>query len=213
MPGFTRSDILEQLDACAERFCFPMLDNGYVYPVDVRLHAWRDDLHWAIAIEHLGYSPRAAQLDDCVYLFGNCLTRPPGSANEDFLTRIAEEDVGESEHAFPELGEVHIGDLVVALPPHDDPWPLYELFRSLVPLHRERLLATSDELTRRLRVPLPKLLQLEEWQHPDLCGDERPSASKTFQTLADALVAGDARLYRALEPNTHWSNWPDGGAL
>lgn len=34
---YTEAEILAQLDACAGTFVIPMLDNGYVYPVDARL--------------------------------------------------------------------------------------------------------------------------------------------------------------------------------
>lgn len=34
--------ILQQLDEAAGRFVFPMLDNGYVYPVEVRMVAYRE---------------------------------------------------------------------------------------------------------------------------------------------------------------------------
>ncbi len=38
----TPNAILEQLDRAAKGFVFPMLDNGYVYPADVRLSIYRD---------------------------------------------------------------------------------------------------------------------------------------------------------------------------
>ncbi|MDX6381476.1 MAG: hypothetical protein QOI57_2500, partial [Rubrobacteraceae bacterium] len=57
VPGanFTSQDILAQLDECAGKFGFPMLDNGYVYLADVRLSAYRDDARWALVIEVLGF--------------------------------------------------------------------------------------------------------------------------------------------------------------
>ena len=33
----TVDEILRQLDDSARKFTFPMLDNGYIYPLDVRL--------------------------------------------------------------------------------------------------------------------------------------------------------------------------------
>jgi hypothetical protein len=33
---------------------FPVLDNGYVYPVDVRLSAYADGCRWALVVEWLG---------------------------------------------------------------------------------------------------------------------------------------------------------------
>jgi hypothetical protein len=40
----TRDAILDQFDSAAKRFSFPMLDNGYVYPADVRFY--RETNEW-----------------------------------------------------------------------------------------------------------------------------------------------------------------------
>ena len=59
-----------------------------------------------------------------------------------------------------------------------------------------------------------KLLQLEEWHHPNVVEDDRPSASETFQQLARVVATGDVGSYRPTQPpNNHWRNWPDGGRL
>src|SRR4051812_19259689 len=55
MARYTADEILERLDADAAATRFPMLDNGYIYPADVRLLAYRDAERWAILIEELGY--------------------------------------------------------------------------------------------------------------------------------------------------------------
>ncbi|ARD22194.1 hypothetical protein SJ2017_1891 [Shewanella japonica] len=47
--------ILEVLDACAEEFTFPVLDNGYVYLAATRMSAYRSDDEWAIVIEVFGF--------------------------------------------------------------------------------------------------------------------------------------------------------------
>ena len=61
---------------------------------------------------------------------------------------------------------------------------------------------------------LQQLLQLDEWHHPDLAGDERPSQLESFRQLAAVLASGDVANYRPSTPaNTHWRNWPDGGTL
>lgn len=90
-----------------------------------------------------------------------------------------------------------------------------EICRYLAAFHRNSLLATDSE--RRYNVPpdLVQVLQLEEWNHPDVIDETaRPSGSETFQQLASVLATGDTTLYRpSMPPNTHWSNWPDGGTL
>ena len=61
---------------------------------------------------------------------------------------------------------------------------------------------------------MKSILQLEEWHHPNVVEDDRPSGSETFRQLAQVLATGDAGLYQpSLPPNTHWRNWPDGGQL
>ena len=143
--------ILAQLDQAANDFVFPMLDNGYVFLVDTRLHAYADSERWALVIEVVGYSPRAGALDNSLHFYGEPLSRPSGTANSDFLHPVDDdpEDPENPEVARPGLTELHVRGRQIVLPPHSDPWPLSELYRSLVPEHRELLFATEDELRTR----------------------------------------------------------------
>ena len=92
---------------------------------------------------------------------------------------------------------------------------VYEACRYLAAVQRDLVLATEAE--RRADVPpeLDQILQLEEWNHPDVVDDTaRPNGSETFQQLAAILSTGDLDLYQpSMPPNTHWSNWPEGGTL
>lgn len=233
---YSEAEILGQLDAEAERYAFPMLDNGYVYLGATRLRAWRDLERWALILEVVGYSPRAGCFDDALFVFGNCLAegRAPGSNKQDFLYPVGdgpsgphqgEDDFFEALH--PEARDLRIRDQVVevsrdpafyaarevelAEPPRVG---LEELLRALVVDHRQLLFASDDELAARLAPAPPELLRLDEWRHPNLADGELPSQCEAFQQLAQALVAGDPDLYRPTHPpNTHWSNWPEGGAL
>lgn len=48
----------------------------------------------------------------------------------------------------------------------------------------------------------------EEWK------TARPSSYETWQQIAKVLATGDTSFYEpTLEPNTHWSNWPESGSL
>ncbi|MGV3724318.1 MAG: DUF7003 family protein [Actinomycetota bacterium] len=236
MPAFTQADILKQLDACARAFTFPMLDNGYVYPADTRLAAFGDETRWALVIEVLGFGTREGGHDgvnNALYCFGNCLSRPPGAANEDFLAVTAD---GPEGHTFTDEFGLYVQPGVQSilirgeraaldLSPESlaargvelvDPPQITgaDLLRSLLPEHRQALLATEGELRARVPPDLPELLRLNEWRHPDLAGNDLPSESATFQMIADVLVTGDPSRYRPNEPaNTHWRNWPEGGTL
>ncbi len=232
----TREEIHAQLDRCAENYAFPMLDNGYAYPADVRLTAYRDDARWALIIETLDQSPRGGGhggTRDVIHVFGNCIEGEPGPANDDFLSRTADPPDGPiyfedcDWHLLRDQGTVMVGDRALPfdlrpdalkrkgiIPAEEGYLSAIDLLRSLLPEHRELFLASEGEKRRRIPVDLSAFLQLEEWHHPDLAGGELPSGNETFQMLADAMVSGDRTRYRPTKaPNTHWRNWPDGGTL
>jgi hypothetical protein len=233
-PAFSADEVLHQLDSCAKEYTFPMLDNGYVYLVDTRLSAYRDAARWAIIVEIVGFNFRAGVpygMQLVLYCFGNCLRRPPGTANEDFLWFVQEDPEGlifdEDSSLRPSAGSIRVRNQPVSIPRTPEAWKSkgivlrrppaiepYELMRVLVPEYRRLFLATDAELQQRLPPYLPLFLRLDEWNHPDLAGDELPSRSRTFQMLAEAITAGDPRIYRPTEPpNTHWSKWPESGTL
>lgn len=51
--------VLQILDACANKFTFPMLDNGYKYLAASRLTAFHGESGWALVFEIFDFSPRA----------------------------------------------------------------------------------------------------------------------------------------------------------
>ncbi len=215
---YTRQQILGQLDQAAEDYRFPLLDHGYYYPVDVRLHGFRDDERWAIVIESVGYNPRAFNLVDVLHVYGNCIRGEPGPTDDvaDFLDRI--DNMDELQDDEEEVVAAGVESMIV----RGHPVPsanragvdLVDVFRSLTPTFRELTLADEEELRRRLPIDLGQMLRLEEWHHPDVLGGDRPSESETFILVADVLVEGNPAVYKPSQaPNTHWSNWPDGGSL
>ncbi len=91
---------------------------------------------------------------------------------------------------------------------------MFEFCRYLAETRRDDVLATDEERTKQVLPGLPQVLLLDEWRHPDLVEDERPSDTDTFRQIAEVASTGDASKYKAPEPsNTHWSNWPEGGLL
>lgn len=210
---FTRQDVLRELDEAARDFKFPGLDNGFIYPVDTRLHAFRDEARWALVIEVVGYDYRGSSLDDVVYVLGNCIDLPFGGT---FLPRIDNFDELEDEEepvVAPGVESVVLRGQAVPVPCPAGT-DLVEVFRALTPAFRDLLLADEDELRRLVPTDLPRILVLEEWNHPDVLDGALPSQSDTFLCIADVLVDGRPELYTVTQPpNTHWSNWPEGGAL
>jgi hypothetical protein len=170
----------------------------------------------AAVVEAVGYSPRAGDLIDVVHTFGDRLTSgAPGYEEWDFHIRIENMDEVESRDD-PEryLGAVPLvvrGHAIpVDAPKGED---LSVIFRRLLPAHRDLLVGDDAEVRRRLPADLPQILQLEEWNQPDLLATP-PSESETYQLIAVVLESLDpARYHPVLAPNTHWSNWPDSGSL
>jgi hypothetical protein len=167
-----------------------------------------------MVVELLGYNPRAMNLIDVLYFFGNCLTTGiPGFG--DFLDRIDNME----QVAIEDYAELYAGDtalivrgqpLLVEAPRGT---PLEVVFRMLVPEHRDLLLADTSELRRRIPTDVPRLMTLDEWHQPPLW-DVDVREHETLRMLAEVLASGDTGRYQpTLEPNTHWSNWPEAGTL
>jgi hypothetical protein len=74
--------------------------------------------------------------------------------------------------------------------------------------------ATEEEIRERIPKDIPLFFELKEWFHPDLANDDLPSKNETFKLLAKVLESDDTSLYKPKKkPNTHWSNWLEGGSL
>ena len=230
--SYTVEEILSRLDEHGRELTFPMLDNGYIYPGDVRLSAYADETRWAILIEQLGFHYRWGLPDGIVttlYVFANCFVDSSDRAMVGGFTYEATPDEEtEGWLSVPSsLTEVMIRERRVTIP--RDPihyaskgimlqqsptLQAQEVMRVLLPEHREAMLATEEERRRLIPHDLPLFARLDEWHHPDLAGEELVSECSTFQNLARAIVALEPNMFRLTEkPNTHWSNWPMGGSL
>ncbi len=229
-------EVLEQLDEAARRFVFPMLDNGYVYPVDVRLVAYRAPDRWAVLIDVFGVSPKAGGVDachNCVHAFGNCLEGEPGVSNDSMIYCVSDGPSGPAvADQYDEVLSPQAADLLVrgevipvtrdaaryashGIVLRDPPAiHLSEVMRLVSAQRPGLLLATDAELRRSLAEPIPEFLSANEWRHPDLAAQELPSSTQAFASLAEALESGEVdRFDSGSPPNTHWSNWPAGGML
>lgn len=233
---YTKKDILDQLDKCADKFTFPMLDNGYVYPVDTKLYGYRDESRWVLLIEVIGFNYRGGGhngINNCLHLFGNCLSFPPGTNNDNFIYITDNSPEGSTfDEEYMESLNPYVNTFLIRgkeikvnhspsyytskgieleKPPKIMVW---EFLRGLVPEYRNDLLATEEEIRSRIPKDIPLILTLGEWHHPDLVDGEMPSTTETFQMIAAVLEKGNLQLYKPTQkPNTHWSNWPEGGRL
>jgi hypothetical protein len=231
---YTSSDILNQLDQCAEDFTFPMLDNGYVYPAGTQLSAYRDTEHWVLIIEIIGFNPRAGGhngISNAVHIFGNSLNFPVGLQNENFIyfseddtiPTFDDEDDSLINHNCKsfllrnEVTEVIHNETsykTAGIDLNAEGIQVYEFLRLLDVLYHKKLVATDEEISTKIPYNLPKILTLQDWNHPDLVNGEMPSNCETFIQIAKLLETGEAKSYSPTKaPNTHWGNWPEGGTL
>ena len=91
---------------------------------------------------------------------------------------------------------------------------VFELSRYVAAVARDQVLASESEQRVSVLPGMQRLLVLDEWHHPDLADDQRPSELESFRQLAEVLSTGDASNYKPITPpNTHWKNWPDSGTL
>ena len=97
--------ILEVLDACAEEFTFPALDNGYVYLAATKMSVYRSGDDWAIVIEVFGFSPRSGDPDVQISTFSSKLhDRNPSSnyvTEEAYKNYLDSNPYNESRFIYP----------------------------------------------------------------------------------------------------------------
>lgn len=231
-----RNEILHQLDTEAESYVFPMLDNGYYYHGDQKLTIFRTEKNWAILLEVLAFNNHEINIDGITTIanvFGNCLT---GWNDNDNFNYFAS-DNGVETFLYDETNNVsYLNGIATGIKVRDTVVPIqfdkeyylkkgivlefenkikpWEFLRGLIPEQSNLFWLTRQEISKKIPVDLPEFMTLTNWHHPDLRLGEKPSEMETFQQLTDAIVTGDKTLYNTKEiNNTHWTNWPEGGAL
>jgi hypothetical protein len=237
--------VLGAFDRAAEQLRFPEPEHPYSHLIAAWLHAFSDGERWALVVDIVGYNQRAANVVDVLHALGNCLTGTDDSSMMRFINRIDNyADLFEGETGMDRYRQVPITvrgqdvrvDAAATTGPPD-------LFRLLVPQHRDLLLADDAELRQLVPGNLPQVLRLDDWHHTALRvqppGPERerqrqmhenlarhslpqhrvpfevrPSDIETYQQVAEVLATADPSRYRPTLPgNTHWSNWPMSGTL
>lgn len=233
---YSAKDILKQLDKCAEDYTFPMLDNGYIYPIHSKLSAYRDEKRWALIIEVIGFSYRGGGhngITNCLHVFGNCIETTPGTDNNNFLYLTDNNsdaltfDEEYEESLNPKAKTMLLRGKEIEINHNrefylhkeielEDEHSIYiwEFLRGLIPTHNNDFIATEEEIRERIPIDIPKIIELTEWHHPDCANSETPGKNETFKQLAKVLETGLAEFYKPTKkPNNHWKNWPEGGTL
>lgn len=235
---FDVTEILRQFDQEAESFTFPMLDNGYYYHGDQKLTIYRDTDRWAMSIETLAFNNHEQTIDGITThaaVFGNCILTRELNNNDNFfffaedngVPTFLEDDETYISYLNPDAKSIKVREQLVPIShglqhyyskgiylEYSDKIVNYEFLRGLIPESSDLFWVTRHEIAKKIPTDLPVLMTLRNWYHPDLAASEKPSENETFQQLALVISTGDTSFYKPTkEPNTHWKNWPEGGAL
>jgi hypothetical protein len=200
-PMIKKEKVLAVLDRSNfSYYChFPSLGHPYSYLIDARLNVFRGGNQWAVAIERLGYNPRAGFVLLDVFYYGNCLRNFPDYNQQPtncltvypldeenfFQTTYGEAITPDATHWLVRGKPVelshHKPDYVNAgihLPEDaSEEIRVEEAARLLVVPHRELFRATDGELYQHIPAHLEKILVLDEWHHKDFVLMTRPDLS------------------------------------
>lgn len=188
----TEKEILNTLDNSNDGFycSFVELGNVYSYLIDTRLNVFRGNSdRWAIAVERLGYDPRAGAIILDINYFGNCLTnlefyneRPTSSYSiypidfDNFSETFNGESLKPDAKFWLVRGQqvllsqnkqdyVNAGIVLKEYEPNEI--SAEEVGRLVVSQNRDLFRATDNELYKSIPSDLKKILVLDEWFHKD----------------------------------------------
>lgn len=212
-------EILDALDAYAEKYDFPGFDNMNYDTADARLHAFRDDARWAIVIEELVDWPGMGGPVSLVFTLGSgAKSKKPFGQPVDPFELPKGERMGGEEDLLPARVRVRGQDVEVdaaavskIAPDDENAGNGFRLLVWLLERHRDAMFRTPQEIAKLVKPGLPEILRLDAWRHPNVYGGEKPSESETFRQIADVLATGDASKYAPTEPpnSGDWKKWLD----
>lgn len=188
---FPKSEVLEIMDNSNDGYYhhFVPLGHAYSYLIDSRLNVFRRDDQWAIAIERLGYNPRAGGINLEIYYYGNCLqnleVENERTTNyyfvspvdyDQFMETIDGESIKQDAQFWLVRGEQvplshnkadyeNAGIELKEYQPGEI--GIEEAARLLIPEYASLFRASDEELYKSIPKELRKIMVLDEWYHKD----------------------------------------------
>lgn len=232
------SDVLNQLDECAEEGDFPLFSGEEATLLVTRMSIFFDEQYWAIAMEWLihdwGFLDWE-QLVSEVQFFGNNLTVHPGTLktfarfrpgernlfrypmNEDPMTEVELDPEGDHywvrdrEYTLSSTWMQRIPNLdQVADNKEGNDELAEELLREIGKQHANETWLTQDEFFGYFQSPLKLNSTLSDWLHPDITAEEMPSGNPFFCSLALHIEEGRKEPFRYSGPtNTNDEFWSE----
>lgn len=222
--------ILKAFDKHALEFNFPMLDNDYIEFASARLSAFQGAKNWLIIFEILGFSSKEIEFVDDIYAFGSCVELEGFSAEEipvsqSSLDKIFDSETNEciadwshwsikvkgKEMSFsPTREEYAEAGIIIKQEPGPGTLKEIELLRFLVHrLGKDPIFMSESDLFNHFPKckGLKCFIRADQWEHPDLANEEKPSNNIAIRSLLEAIAQRDSNLFDQGLPNTHWTFW------
>jgi hypothetical protein len=217
-------EILDTIDNANKGgyYChFVWLADAYSYLIDCRLNVFRNNNHkWVVAIERLGYNPRAGSILLQIFYYGNCL-RNLEEYNGQFTNYYAIEPIDWDSFNEAIKGEylrqdarfwlvrgekvtlsLEIDDYLKAgIEPtgyRPEEISVQMAARLAVSQYRNLFRATDQELYKSIPADLEKILVLDEWYHKDFNELIQPKISDEQIKMSFEL---QKKLKGELKPN------------
>ena len=224
----TEREILQVLDAVAEDFIFPMLDNANSYFGASRLTVFRDSSEWLVVFSVVQFQAQAQIFFTFVSGFGNKLADKQCQKGMEEIIRKSPDSPWYSEDGKFVL-DLHKFTLIIrdskrtftpsmadykraGIPGNAKMAPEAKVLRYLVHKCVNDLHATPAEMLEacgRQDAKLKIFVSTDEYYHPNLADEELPSSTESFSSLAKAVAMNDPALFIPGESNTHWKNWTE----
>ncbi|QNF33354.1 hypothetical protein HUW51_11715 [Adhaeribacter swui] len=188
----TEEEILNTLNHSNDGYYCSFVELGHVYSylIDCRLNVFcANDGRWAIAIERLGYNPRAGAIILDINYYGNCLNnlesyngRPTSYYSiypidaDSFNKTIDGESLRPDAKFWLVRGQrislshnkQEYVDAGIELKEYEpDEISAEEIGRLVVPQYQDLFRATDNELYKSIPADLKKILVVDEWFHKD----------------------------------------------
>jgi hypothetical protein len=189
----SEKEVLNSLDYSYDGYyCeFVQLGHGYSYLIDSRINLFRNDHDkWAIAIERLGYNPRAGAITLQIYYFGNCLINLEQYNNRNTNTYEVmpidwdsfQAACSDSESLKSDIESLTIRGKQIKVSHNKEDYKkagielneyepgeirMEEVGRLLVTQYGGLFRATDGELYKSIPKDLNKILVIDEWYHKD----------------------------------------------
>ncbi|MES1215589.1 MAG: hypothetical protein ABUT20_08730 [Bacteroidota bacterium] len=255
---YTQKDILDYLENYDHETYHFFIDfeHPYFYTAGSRITLFADKDRWAIVFEKSGYSTGNDSGEIEFEYFGNCLVNLGSGIEGDLSTSnmkveiiIKYDDLRETEEDYLKINKntptIKVRNTILPIehdirkyealkikPEYidaDNQIDTPSLIRYLNEQNPQLFRATDNELRQCLPADLPKLMQIDKWNHqpyfkhriknsPDTYTIEtkgtKPSDNETYKLIADILVTKDTTKWKpTLIPNNDWRNWPNAGHM